>query len=136
MATQPDNDLAVFLDTNVGALTSGTNLFRGFPRGVDTGIPDQCVFCLVSGGQAPDPFVAGGTGDEQRYSEVMIRVRSNPHDFQGGQTLARSVRNAVHHKVIAGYINVEVRESDPMFLGETEKGHSEWSIVVLMEHLE
>lgn len=139
MATTPDIDVVDHIDTALGTLTKGTNLFAGPVRGhdvPDAGVPDEAVFVLATGGPAPLAFIAGGSGTEQRFSSLLIRVRSDPNDFQGGQTLARSVRDAIHHSIPTGYIEAAVRETDPSYLGVTNKGHHEWSIGVDLMHLQ
>ena len=136
MATTPDTDVVTTLDSALATLTAGTNLFRSPPAGPDVvglALPQESVWVWSSGGPAPEPFVGGGT--EFRYSQVSIRVRSARDDFPGGTTLARSVRDAIHHATVSGYIRVFVRESDPAYLGATENGH-EWSIGVELWHLQ
>ena len=132
MSTTPDIDLVGHVNTNVGALTTGTNLFAGPVRAVGTGVPDLSVFVLATNGAPPMAFIAGGAGNEQRYHGILVRVRSAPRAFEAGQTLARSVRDAIHHTAVSGYIEVEVRETDPAYLGTDDKGHHDWSIGVEM----
>ena len=132
MSTTPDIDLATHIGTNVGALTLGTNILAGPVRAVGTGVPDLCVFATATGGSAPEPFIYGGSGNEQRYHQLLVRIRSAPRAFEAGQTLARSVRDAVHHTTVAGYIDVEVRETDPVYLGVDDKGHHDWTVGVEM----
>lgn len=139
MATTPDIDVATYLGTQLGTLTLGTNLFCGPVRGHDTpdsGIPDQAVFVLASGGPAPGAFLGNSASGEQRFTSLSIRVRSAPNGFQSGQTLARSVRDTLHHAAVSGYLDVAVRESDPAYLGVTEKAQHEWSIGVNLMHLQ
>ena len=134
MPTTPDIDVANVLDSALGSLTLGTNLFVGLLREKGTGIPHQAVFCLSAGGAPPDAFMYGGSGTEERHSDVKIYVRSNPHDFSGGQTLARSVRDAIHHVVPSGYLESEVQESEPNYLGQQENGEHLWTITTELLH--
>lgn len=140
MATTPDLDIVNHLNTNVAALTKGTNLFYGPVRGQDTPdasyIPDEAVFVLSSGGPEPNAFLGSINTCEEIFSSLTIRVRSAPDDFDGGQTLARSVRDALHHQTITGYVNVTVREADPAYLGVIDKKLHEWSIGVTCHHYE
>lgn len=127
------SDMVDYLASAVGALTEGTNLFEGPVREVSTGIPDAAVFCLVAGGPAPLPFVAGGSSVEERTHTIMVRVRSNPGEFQNGQTLAHSVRDAMHRAAVSGYLDVTIRECDPAYLGSDDEKRHMWSISADME---
>lgn len=127
----PDADIAARLDTALGSLTLGVNLFRGKEQPYSsTGIPHQAVFCLATGGPAPEAYLFGGTGVELRYPAVQILVRSNPRDFAGGQALVRTIRDAVHHATIAGYVEVRVAETEPNYVREDDEGHHAWTINV------
>jgi len=129
----PAAAMVTYLDANVGALTAGTNLFEGPVRSVATGIPDEAVFCLATGGPAPEPFIDSGGGIEERVHSLLIRVRSEPGEFNDGQTLARSVRDAAQRAVIGSYLDVYVRECDPAYLGSDDEARHSWSIGVNME---
>jgi hypothetical protein len=133
MATTPDLDLATYLGTQIGALTLGTNLFVGKTRAVGDNIPSKAVFCLATGGPTPQAYM-DGTAVEERPSMVQARIRSEPRDFDGGQTLARLVRDTAHHASISGYIDVEAQQAEPFPIGEDAKGHHEWSINFRMLH--
>jgi hypothetical protein len=119
------------------SLTVNVDLFAS-PERADTrvaagGVPAQAVFCLESGGDPPAAYVDGGSGLNLRVHAVQIIVRSNPRDYAGGKSLANSVRNAVHEAPIAGYLDVRVREAQPNYLGEDEKGCHRWSINVQLQ---
>jgi hypothetical protein len=133
MATTPDSDLVTYLDAQVGALTIGTNLFAGKPRAIKPTVADKAVFVLSSGGPEPQAFCSG-TSVEERDSSVSVRVRSDGADFSGGQTLARLVRDTVHHSTIAGYKDVSAQQAEPIYIGEDDDGHHEWSVNVTMKH--
>jgi len=124
----PDADVAGYLDTNLAALTLGTNLFQGKERAQRDGvIPHEAVFVLAAGGPRPEAYLLGGAGPELRYPGVQLITRSNPREFATGQTLARSVRDAVHHAPISGYTDAAVAETEPLYLGEDEDGRHRWS---------
>lgn len=127
------SDMVTYLAAQIGALTAQTNLFEGPVRAIGTGIPDEAVFCLVTGGPAPEPFVDGGSAVEERTHSLLIVVRSEPEEFASGQTLAHSVRDAVHRASIAGYLDISIRECDPAYLGSDDENHHSWSIGVDME---
>jgi hypothetical protein len=135
MATTPDADIVTLLDSAVGSLTAGTNLFRGKRRPVGPYIPGESVFCLSTGGPGPEAY-ADGTSIEEFHSAVDVSVRSDKDDFDGGQTLARAVRTAINHATIAGYIDVRIGTSDPLYIGEEDSGFHLWTINVEMWHEE
>jgi len=137
MATTPDVDVATRLGAAGIGLTLGTNLFAGPVRAyVDGTVPHQSVFCLATGGPPPEPFCGDPTNKDFRRSKVQVRTRSNLEDFDGGQTLTRNTRNAIHKASVVGYVDVEVLESEPNYLGKDEDGHHEWSINVELMHRE
>ena len=130
MATDPDGDIVTALAAAGIGLTAAVNLFRGMPMPVQSGVPDKAVFVIAGGGPAPQSY--SGSTVERRYSAVKVMVRSDPSGvpgaFAAGQTLARSVRNVLHHILIAGYIDVRVNESEPIPLPADEQGRHMWSI--------
>ena len=127
MATTPDADVRDHLDTNVAALTTGTNLFNSKLRAVGDGIPVEAVFCMASGGPPPEAYLQGGVGDEARFSAVSCFIRSENRDFSGGQDLARTVRDALHHQDISGYHDVRASETEPIYVGEDDDGNHNWT---------
>ena len=133
MATTPDADLVTHLDANVGALTDGTNLFRGKMRAAGDGCPVDSVFVLSSGGPAPQAYLSGTTV-ERRYSDVTCYVRSDLGDFEGGQTLARAIRDAAHHADIAGYIDVRALQSEPPYVAERDDEAHVWVVNFQLWH--
>lgn len=142
MATTPDMDLATHIGANVGALTLGTNVFAGklmesSPKGSSGLYPDKAVACLADAGDPPEAY-ADGTSTELRPSEVTVLIRSDVRavasSFADGQTLARAVRDAVHHASVSGYIDVAVLSAEPVYRGEDNAGRHQWSIQVRMLH--
>lgn len=130
MATTVDIDLMNHLNANVSALTtSGTsrNLWSGKLRAAEGRIPQECVFVLATGGFPPQGY-ADTTSINLRMSGVQVFVRSNPRDFEGGQSLARKVRDALHHATIAGYIDVQAVQAEPIYIEEDEDGLHTWSV--------
>jgi len=133
MATAPDSDVVTQLVAAGIGLVSGTNLWRGPERAAGTGVPAKSVFVLASGGYPPRPFL-GPSSTDMRRSTVQITVRSDAQDFDGGQTLVRAVRNAIHKAAVAGYVDIRVRESEPNYLGQDEAARHLWTVNVEMEH--
>lgn len=136
MATQPDLDIVNRLDSQVASLTKNTNLFRSKVRAISGQIPSVAAFCLASGGPPPQGY-ADGTAINRRYSGVQIRVvalANTDNNFKTGQDLAKECRDAVHHAALSGYIDVRVLETEPIYIGENNDRHHEWSINVELWH--
>lgn len=133
-APTPDGDLVTRIVAGLGAgYTDGTNVFRGAPRKPGNGVPRKAIFCLASGGPRPEQYTQGaGTTSEIRYTSVQVYVRGDVNDFATGQTLARDTRDAVHKATVSGYVNVEVNESEPTFLGVDDQECPRWSLNVTM----
>jgi hypothetical protein len=136
MATTPDIDIVNALDglSDTGwKLTRGTNLFEGPSRAPDAQIPHACVFVLATGGAGPQAY-ADGTTTKLRYSSVQITIRSAPRTFATWQTAARAIRDDLHNVSISGYLDVRAQQSEPVYLGEDEDGHHEWTVNLELVH--
>lgn len=136
MATDPDGDVVTYLAAQIGALTANTNLFASKEQAAGDGVPHGAVFALASGGPAPEAYIEGGAGDERRWSGVQVMTRSEPREYDAGKTLARLVRDTLHHAAITGYIDVAVNETEPNYLGENEAGNHRWTSNVELFHEE
>lgn len=130
MAAPPDEAVRTVIDSALATLTFGTNLFQGPVRDPSVTVPHQSVFCLSTGGPAPLLHSQGGAGPDIKRASVQVRVRSNVGDFAAGQALARSVWSALQRAVFAGYMNIVCRESEPVYLGQDDTEHHEWSVNV------
>lgn len=128
--TDPGLDVATALASAVGALTLGTNCFASKVRPPGDGIPSKCVFCWASGGPAPDAYIDGGGGANHYYPQVRIRVRSDVNDFSGGVTFSQTIRDAAHELDVSGYYDARIQESEPIYIGEDDEGHHEWSMTL------
>ncbi len=131
MGLKPEEDLATYIDANT-SLVLGTNLFHGPPKPPGDNIPHEAVFVFPSGGPAPSAF--NGETTALRESALQIRIRGDKEDnkFKNGLILSRAVRDAVHYASIANYIDVRVEETDPVYLGEDDAGHPEWTVTASM----
>lgn len=69
-------------------------------------------------------------GPDIKRASVQVRVRSNVNDFAGGQQKARAVWSALQRAVLAGYMSITARESEPVYLGQDDTEHHEWSVNV------
>lgn len=142
MATPvPNEDVAIALAlANLG--TVGVTIFAAGPAQVQTGVPSQAIFCqLHSGYGTPIRYLQGnyaqaGVGLQGREPRVMLFVRSNPHDYQGGQVLARAVKDALHDQplFVAGsspvmqYDACRIVEAEPVWLNQIDTGEHLFSL--------
>lgn len=130
----PANDLADHLDTNVGSLTKGTNLFQGpetTERETAPLIPVQSAFVMEVGG--PPPSDAFGASQSSLYfSQVQVLVRAKT--FQAGRALVRSCLSATHLANISGYFDTRVLQSEPSYLGQTDDDLHRWSFTAELRH--
>jgi len=130
--TQPEEDVVTKLDSAVAALTKNTNLSVGAMPAKGVNVPSKFVAVLASGGPAPQAFQSSAV--ELRFASVQCLCRGEPRDQPGALALARSVRNALHHVAIAGYVNIECEQSEPLHAGEDEQGHHLYSVNVSLWH--
>jgi hypothetical protein len=127
----PERDLAAKIASALG-LVVGTGVFYGRVQPPEDGIPARAVFVIPIGGPKPDNYVNGGAARVRRYSDLQVRVRADLDDVDGGHVFTRQVRDAVHHAVIAGYLEVECLASEATPLGPDQRGYPEWSVTVRM----
>lgn len=115
MSHVPHKDLAAYLDTQLASLTLATNLFTG-PL---TDKPDECVALIPSPGRESQ----GVHSDQSHlwYPGVQVIVRSKPHDYDGGYTLARTVLTTLHRAAVSGYWDVVCRQSSPIPAGQDQR---------------
>jgi hypothetical protein len=106
------------------SLVTDTNLFAGPIRPS----PLAGVWCLATGGLAPEPFL--GVDKDFRQKTVQVRVRSNPGDFAGGETLAVACFERLHKHIPSGWIDLLVREPWPTYIGQDANECHEWSLNV------
>jgi len=130
---RPDKDLADALATALGAgfarpPAAGANVFHGPVRPFGTGVPHKAIFC---GPGAASPPVRQFRGGEIRRAAVQIRSRADVGDFEASELLARSVWDAIEFATIAGYIQVQAVDSEPVSLGQDDQEH--WEFVVNVE---
>lgn len=131
MALQnPAADVAAFLDTQVAGasvLTLGTNLFVGSMR-ASSRTPSPCVWCLNTGGPAPEPYLGGDRSALFRPT-VQVLMRGPAGDLETGETFARAVYAWLHQRVVSGYVSWYARDSQPVLLQpEDSAQHAVWVI--------
>lgn len=130
MADSPGVAVRKELNSAVGALTYTTNLFDGPVRPPSSGIPHEAVFCLTTGGPKPESQVNANTGPDLKRGSVQVRIRSNAGKFTDGETLANTVWTAIQRATITGYMSVTCAQSEPVYLGQDDTEHHEWSVNV------
>jgi len=134
MATGEDVAVIIVdeIDTAVAGLTKGTNLFRGPMRAVDpddSSMPALACFVDVSGGEAPQVYLDGGSGENLQIPGIQIMVRSNAKNRTSGKTIADEVYAATKKINETGILlGTEADQSSPFYLGDDETGHHMWSI--------
>ena len=133
MSLEPDLDVANYLaaaspSPSLGAV--GVNIFRGPVRpAAPPSVPHQSVFVFSTGGPPPVPyFVVGGDNANFYRANVQVRVRSTAETFSSGQTLALQVRDKLHLADLVGYVSCKVLNSTPMYLGQDDTEHHEFSV--------
>jgi hypothetical protein len=125
MGLKPEETLATFIGTQVADLTLGTNLFYGPVT------PDPVEGCWVfpTGGPPPERFL--GEIPTMKHFGIQIRVRGDKEQFTTGQALAREVSDALiaatHDSAFNAYLDIEVTQSQPFYLGQDDRGLPEWS---------
>jgi hypothetical protein len=140
-AANPGLDVATYLAADATlSLALGTTVFNGPVRPTSAQVPERAVFCLASGGPAPQPYLDGGA-EAERIVAVQIRVRGAPGDWDGARTLAVGCRDRMHQKAatiarsIGGtYLDSLVREDQPLYLGTDSQGCHEFSVNVELWH--
>lgn len=135
---EPDLDVATYLNTTLPQLTLGTNLFAGPMRAYSqsndpVGVPHEATFCLNTGGADPVTYMNGSVKRIQiKKPTVHVKHRSEPYEFANGQEIVRAVLDAVDRKQIGTYIDSQVNDGSPHYLGEDKDGHHTWSMNIDM----
>jgi len=97
--------------------------------------PDEGVFCLATGGQAPNSFF-GQDPQQHKFKSAQIRVRSEKFKFKEGRDLTQSVWGLLKNAQPAGWIIVRMVNSDAIYLGRDAEDRHEWSINIIAEIIE
>ena len=125
-----DEAIVDVLDTAIGALTKGTNLFFSPVRPDDDYLPATCVFVLLHPGPEPVRYSDGGSGHRLSNPAVQVTIRYEQGDYDGGRDLARLVWAALDRSSPADCIpySFRCRGSEPGYLGADDGGRHMWSI--------
>lgn len=128
----PATDLVAHL-TGTNGLTTGTNLFEGPMRAVGPSMPARAVFVLSSGGYPPMPF-QDSSGQEYCRATVQVTIRGDAQSYASTLALAQALRIRIHHATLAGYVELRVREPEPMYIGQDEAASHMHVLNVEMEY--
>lgn len=121
-----EKDMRAVLAAAGLGLVGGTDMFRG--RVVDRpGVPARAVFVQATGGTQALEY-QDESGVAMRLPSVVVRVRSDPGDYDNGFTLADDVMNALHMRPPAGYTEVTADQSAPVYIEEDDTGRHHWSV--------
>lgn len=139
MPFEPAIDFVRAMDGASASFTFNTNIFAGEERapkkrGRVTVIPEEGVFCLENGGRPIDIVHDAPGADESDVYWVRIEavIRSKRNDFDGGQALARLVRQTGHKLAVtqfvggAVYIDCLSVGSGPTYLVDDDTEHHRW----------
>ena len=124
-------DVVQFLNSKTAGgvvLTKGANLFIGQMRSGER-TPAPAVFCLGTGGPAPEAYIGGDRSALYRPT-VQVLVRGPAGDDETGGNVAREVLAWLNQRVVSGYVSWFTRDSAPAFLGTDSGQHGQWSINV------
>lgn len=128
---RPDQDVLDVLASGVASLTEDANLFVG-PVYEDEIVPVESVFCLATGGPAPFNYLDGSKYPQLHEPTVQVTVRGDARGFVAARDLARECRDALHDNPPYSYIKCRVREAEPLYLGQDEKGAHRFAMNVEM----
>lgn len=120
----------------------GCNLFRGevspaVRNGQPTDTPARAIFVLLTGGASPRQYHGRSERQRVNFDNVQVRIRGDVDGFRQGQEDGKAALAAVHDSAppapgvtgdpMAGFIDCQVLESKPSYLGTDDGGHPEWS---------
>lgn len=114
-----DETIAAHLNSVVGALTLGTDLFSGPPKNGNA----LRVFVWDDGGP---PARALLSDRARRFPRVSVQVIAPANNYKAGADLKEVVFLALHQQDISTY--VDVRTQEPVYIGENESGQHEWTM--------
>ena len=113
----------------------GANLFTSPMPEVDGDVPDRAVALVVTGGAGPLPYL--GLGRAAYLSPgCQVRIRSAREDFQGGQSLALAVLEALHQTPHLPSAGVRAEESAPEYLGSDGADRHRWVLNLMIAYAE
>ncbi len=122
MSHNPALDFATFLAGAGLGLVLGTTVVVGMPRDVGGTVPTNAVFVWGLGG--PPATRVMGEVNEVRHPLISLRVRNR--SMLSGDTLARSILNAVAGSDVATYLDTFPLQPEPNYAGRNDDGDHFW----------
>lgn len=114
-------------------LTLGTNLFAG-PILDGPAIPDLAVFVRLTGGAAPEPYVAGREL-VRLLPELQVITRSAREDQSGARALAGQAFGALLLSPLPGCDVVLSREAAPIYGGPDAEQRPQYFFRLTVGHV-
>lgn len=136
---RPIEDLAKAVAGVLPGFTIGVDVFFGPVRPAEDGIPHECIF-MVPG--PPEQPIVMPRSVEVKTARVMVRIRGERGDFDGGLALAELVRSTTRDMDVdtisdlSDYFEVRARDGEPNMLGQDDQEHWEFSVNVEMRYVE
>jgi hypothetical protein len=124
-AAYADDAVVTLLDAIASpvALALNVNLFKGPLRDPEDGVPAKCVFVVQVNQRRNAVFV---------YEQLMVEVRADRSDFDGGLALARACEVALHCPTIpTGWTDIQV-PNGPFYARTDPVGRHVWRLDVSM----
>jgi hypothetical protein len=118
MATHSDAVATVLVSGSYTHATKGTNLFTcpELPQ-----VSVAATFCMDTGGSAPLRII--GTAKKALYNPtVQVLVRDEEVKFDTARTNARAAMAILAQNIPSGYVDINLMQSEPVYLGPNDKG--------------
>ena len=113
---------------------AGLSVFEG-PVQDGSGVTDEAVFCLATGGLAPQSFF-GQDPQQLKSKSVQVRIRSSKNQYNFGRQIAQDVWDTLKNAQPAGWMIIRMINSDTIYLGQDLEGRHEWSLNLLANIVE
>lgn len=132
MSHTPARDIVDYLNTNVAALTKGTNLFPTTILPAVGQVPINAVFAFGIGGAGPGRSM----GEVSEFRTPIVNVRVRNASFNSGDIVTRAIMDALQAASISGYLDVVALDSEPLANGQDDDGRYLWTQSFLMRYKE
>lgn len=134
-----ETDLRTYLTTSSGFAVSGctaSTTFVGPVRKVGGSVPANAQFIQVFGGLMPQGF-QDGRGQTDRATDVQVRVRGGKDQYLQTFSRAENIWRALNRCELSlaasssvQYYRVQMLQSAPIFIGQDDQEHDEFTINV------
>lgn len=122
----PDTAVYNTLSTANIASTYSCTVWTSPLREKDDSVGHKAVFIIMSGEDSPVDYM-DGTGTSFRRRRVQVLTRSDPDEYQAGQTLMFAVRDVLHLATLSGKVGCRVF-SGPWLLEKDNIDRYIWSL--------